>query len=43
MIFVINYNNVKYVNNVKYFKNILAFCYALIYNRYNNKKTKKIN
>ena len=43
MISITNYKNVKYTNNVKYFKNILAFYYALIYNRLNNKENKQNN
>ena len=41
MILVSNYKNVKYTDNLKYLKNILAFCYALIYNRLNNKENKQ--
>ena len=43
MISITNYKNVKYTNNEKYLKNILAFYYALIYNRLNNKENKQNN
>ena len=41
MIIINNIKSVKCIKNVKYFKNILAFCYALIYNRLNNKENKQ--